>query len=70
MAHRYEIAEFADLIRREGGMWNLFGDVGITPEQAPPGMAVLVEATNRGVEYLNFMFGEIAKACGYREDDA
>lgn len=69
MAHRYELAEFADVIHREGGIWNLFGEVGLTPEQSPPELALLVEAVNRGVEHLTYLFGQIAKACGYREDD-
>lgn len=66
---RPTLPDFALLIRREGGMWNLFGNVGITPGQAPPELAVLVEATNRAADYLGFLFGEVAKVCGYREDD-
>lgn len=69
MAHRYSLAEFPDLIRREGGIVDLFMKTGLDPEHAPVELEELVGDANELEMRLRAVWEQIAEMCGYDEDE-
>lgn len=69
MAHRYTLAEFPDLIRREGGLVDLFMKTTIGVAQAPAEIAAEVREINRLHVELDRIMDRVAEICGYDEDE-
>lgn len=69
MPHRYTLAEFPDLIRREGGLVPLFMQTGIDPDHAPVELERLVGDANALEMRLRAVWDRIAEICGYDEDE-
>ncbi len=68
MTQPYTLAEFPDLIAKNGGMIRLFVDVGVDPEHAPAELAAEIKALNAVIEQLDPHFERIAALCGYDFD--
>jgi len=64
----YTLAEFPDLIRKNGGMIRFFVDVGIDPEWAPSELSDEIKALNAVIEQLGPHFERIAEICNYDFD--
>lgn len=69
MARRYTLAEFPDLIRREGGLVDLFMKTTISAGQAPVEIQTEVREINRLHVELDRLMDQIAEICGYDEDE-
>lgn len=69
VAHRYKLAEFPALIRREGGLVSLFMHTGVRPEEAPVELEHLVGDANELEMRLRAVWEQIAEMCGYDEDE-
>lgn len=69
MSHRYTLAEFPALIRREGGLIGLFMQTGMDPEHAPVELEQLVGDANALEMRLRAAWEQIAEICGYDEDE-
>jgi Tryptophan RNA-binding attenuator protein inhibitory protein len=65
MTSPYTVAEFPNLIAKNGGMIRTFVDVGIDPEHAPTELADEIKALNAVIEQLGPHFERIAVLCGY-----
>jgi hypothetical protein len=68
MTDPYTLAEFPDLIAKNGGMIRMFVDVGIDPEHAPAELADEIKALNVVIEQLGPHLERIAELCGYDFD--
>lgn len=69
MAHRYTIEELPNLIRREGGMVDLFMKTTMAEGEAPDEIWTDVVEINRLWWLLQERFRRVAEACGYDEDE-
>lgn len=69
MPHRYTLAEFPGLIRREGGLVGLFMQTGLDPDHAPVELQQLVGNANELEMRLRAVWYQIAEVCGYDEDE-
>lgn len=69
MSHRYTLAEFPNLIRREGGLVDLFCKTGIDPKQVPEELVEDVTEINILVKYMRRRFESLSAICGYDEDE-
>lgn len=69
MSHRYSLAEFPDLIRREGGLVDLFMKTTIGAGQAPVEIQAEVREINRLHVELDRPIDRVVEICGYSEDE-
>ncbi len=69
MTHRYTLAEFPDLIRREGGLVDLFCKTSIDPKHVPEELVEDVTEINILVKYMRRRFESLSVICGYDEDE-
>ena len=69
MSHRYTLAEFPDLIRREGGLVDLFMKTGIDPKHVPEELVEDVTEINILVKRMQMRFELLSAICGYDPDE-
>lgn len=69
MPHRYTLTEFPGLIRREGGLVNLFMKTTIGVADVPPEIQAEVREINRLHVELDRLMDRVAEICGYDEDE-
>lgn len=69
MPHRYTLEEFPGLIRREGGLVDLFLKTGLDPQHAPEELVEDVTEINILAKYMRRRFESLAQICGYNPDE-
>lgn len=69
MPHRYTLDEFPGLIRREGGMVDLFCKTGLDPKCVPDELVEDVTEINILAKYMQRRFDSLAEICGYNPDE-
>lgn len=69
MAHRYALAEFPGLIRREGGIVDLFCKTGIDPKHVPEELVEDVTEINILVNRMRQRLESLSTTCGYDGDE-
>lgn len=69
MPGRYNLAEFPDLIRSQGGLVPLFMQTGVRLEESPLELFNMVMKANALAAELQLQLDAIAEACGYDPDE-
>lgn len=69
MPHRYTLAEFAGLIRREGGLVPLFMQTRVSASEVPDELCAEVAEINRLRVQMEQLMSQVAETCGYDEDE-